>query len=237
MKKTLLSLLIATAVLIATAQTPQPQKTKGTSKATFGIQGGVNMNNIVGKAIGTGDKLDNDFVVGFHLGVNVEIPLSKVLYFQPGIQGIIKGAKQKHPTFTETDHIYYVEMPLNLLFKPEAGGGHFIIGIGANVAYGIGGTWKSDVTGGSQYDDDGKVKFKNSWNPADPNPDDDKYIRPLDISASLILGYQLKNNLFVQLNGQYGLINISPEVQGAPSGFVQGNAKNLSFGLSLGYRF
>jgi hypothetical protein len=70
-----------------------------------------------------------------------------------------------------------------------------------------------------------------------PNPDNDKYLKPLDVSLGLILGYQLKNNLFFQLNGQHGLINITPEVEKAPAGFVQGNAKNVGFGLSVGFRF
>jgi hypothetical protein len=235
MKRTLLFLLIATSLFTPTAY---GQKSKNQHpKTTFGIQGGANMNNVIGKGVAYGDKLDNDFFVGFHLGFDVEIPLFKSLYFQPGIQAITKGSKSKRPTFTEIDNIYYIEMPLNFVFKPEAGGGHFIIGLGANVAYGIGGKWKSDAVGGSQNDHDGKIKFKKSWNPSSPNPDNDKYVKPLDISAGLTLGYQLKNNLFFQLNGQYGLINITPEVEGLQSGYVQGNAKNISFGLSLGFRF
>lgn len=236
MKRTLISLLIATASLTATAQAPEAKK-KQSPKATFGIQGGANMNTVTGKAFGSGDKLDNNFIVGFHLGANVEIPLSNVVFLQPGIQAISKGAKKKTSTYTTTQKYYYAEVPVHVLFKPHAGAGHFIAGIGANVAYGIGGSWKYDEAGGTQNDREGKMKFKNSWNPNTPNPDNDQYVRPLDVSASLILGYQLKNNLYFQLKGQYSVLNITPEVEGAPSGFVQGNAKNLNIGLSVGFRF
>lgn len=230
MKRTIIFLLIAA---LFVCNPTQAQKTK----TTFGIQGGANMNNVVGKDVPYGDKLDNDFIPGFHFGFNVEIPLFQGLYFQPGIQAITKGAKKKTSNSTTTVNIYYVEMPLNFIFKPQAGTGQFIIGIGANVAYGVGGKWKYDEVGGSQNDIDGKLKFKNTLNPSDPNPSNDRYIRPLDVSADLILGYQLKNNLFFQLNGQYGLINTTPKIETTAPGFVQGNAKNVSFGLSIGYRF
>jgi hypothetical protein len=233
MKRTLISLLIVTLLF---CNTTQAQKTK-TSKTTFGIQAGANMNNVVGKDVPYGDKLDNDFIPGFHFGFNVEIPLFSGMYFQPGIQAITKGAKKKTPNSTETVSIYYVEIPLNLVYKPQVGESNFIIGIGANVAYGIGGKWKYDEVGGSQNDIDGKVKFKNSLNPSDPNPDNDRYVKPLDVSAGLILGYQFKNNLFFQLNGQYGLLSITPKIETTTPGFVQGNARNISFGLSIGFRF
>ena len=235
MKRTIISLLMAT-LLYCTTTHAQKTKTKH-SKTTFGIQGGANMNNVVGTDFPNGDKLDNSFIPGFHLGINVEIPLASIFHFQPGLRFITKGAKNKGSNFTQTVNTYYVEMPLNFVFKPQAGSGQFIIGVGANVAYGVGGKWKHDQAGGSQNDIDGKMKFKNSFNPADPNPDNNRYIRPLDVSAGLILGYQLKNNLFFLLNGQYGLTNITPKIEVNAPGVVQGKAKNVSFGLSVGYRF
>jgi Outer membrane protein beta-barrel domain len=235
MKRTIISLLIATTLLSITTQAQETKKKH--SKTTFGIQGGANMNNVVGTDFPNGDKLSNDFIIGFHFGVNIEIPISGSIYFQPGLQAITKGAKKKTSNYTETENFYYVEMPLNFLFKPQAGSGHFLIGVGANVAYGIGGKWKYDEVGRNQFDENGKIKFKNSWNPLTPNPEKDKYIRPLDVSAGLILGYQLKNNLFFQLNGQYSVLNVIPKIETTTPGFVQGNGKNINFGLSVGYRF
>lgn len=232
MKRTIISLLIATFFCYSL----QAQKTKNYSKTTFGIQAGGNMNKVTGTDI-NGDKLDWDFVTGFHGGVNVEIPLVSNLYFQYGLLLITKGAQKKSPTASETHTYYYVEMPLNFLFKPQVGSGQLIIGVGANVAYGVGGKWKYDRAGGTQYDQNGKVKFKKSWNPLDPNPDNAAYLKPIDVGVGIILGYQLRNNLFFQLNGQIGVINTASEIETIDPSIVQPKAKNMGFGLSVGFRF
>jgi hypothetical protein len=236
MKKTIIYLLIATISLYSTAQTKKSKKQH--SKITFGIQGGVNMNNIVGTGFPNGDKLDNDFILGFHGGVNVDIPLFSSIYLEPGLQFITKGTKKKGTNYTETYNISYVEMPLNFVFKPQAGKGHFLIGLGADVAYGISGKWKYDEAGGTQNDVNGKIKFENSLSPSVLiNPTTDKYVKPFDAAVGLLVGYQLGNGLFFQINGQYGVMNSTPKLEINDPTIVQGNAKNIGFGLSLGYRF
>lgn len=235
MKKTIICLLIA--ILFLHVQV-QAQKTKHPhQKTTFGIIGGGTMTTVTGTDFPNGDKLDNDFIFGFHGGINVEIPIAANLYFQPGLQFVTKGAKKDDANFTETDNIYYVEMPLNLVIKPKAGTGHFLIGLGPAVAYGVAGKWKYDEKAGTQNDMDGKVKFKKSWNPLDPNPDNNRYIRPFEVSVGLLVGYQFKSNLLIQLSGNYGLTNIASEIETANTAFVQAKARNIGARLSIGYRF
>jgi hypothetical protein len=233
MKRTLFSLLIATTLLTSTAQAQETKKKY--PKTTFGIQAGANMSKVTGTDI-NGKKLNTDFITGFHGGVNVEIPLGSIVYLQPGLQFITKGAKKKSPTSTETHTYYYAEMPINFLFKPQVGKGHFIVGVGANIGYGVGGKWKY-YEAGTQNDKNGKVKFKKSWNPLSPNPDNAEYLKPIDVGVGLIVGYQLGNNLFFQLNGQYGVINTASEIETTDPTIVQPNAKNVSFGFSMGFRF
>ena len=62
------------------------------SKTSFAILGGVNLQNLNGKDM-NGDKLKNDMLVGFHAGVNVQIPVAPQFYFQPGLLFSTKGAK------------------------------------------------------------------------------------------------------------------------------------------------
>lgn len=193
------------------------------------------MNKVTGTDI-NGVKISTDFIPGFHVGVNVEIPLFSSLYFQPGLQFITKGAKQKSVMATETHTYYYAEMPLYFLFKPQVGKGHVLVGIGAAISYGIGGKWKYDEVGGTQNDESGTVKFKKTWNPLVPNTGNYEYLNPLDVGVGMIAGYQLGNNLFFQLNGQYSVTNCASKIEKPDPTITQPNQKNMSFGLTVGYR-
>ena len=42
-------------------------------------------------------------------------------------------------------------------------------------------------------DKNGKVKFKNSEKASDPNPNNYVYVKPLDISLGILLGYEFNN--------------------------------------------
>ncbi len=58
------------------AQIPVGQRT------AFGVLGGVNLQNLNGKDF-TGDKLENDMIIGYHAGLNIQIPIAPEFYFQP----------------------------------------------------------------------------------------------------------------------------------------------------------
>ncbi len=65
------------------------------SRTSFAILGGINMQNLNGKDAG-GDKLTNDMLVGYHVGVNVQFPVAPQFYFQPGLMFSTKGAKNEY---------------------------------------------------------------------------------------------------------------------------------------------
>ncbi len=112
----------------------------------FGLLGGVNFQNINGKE-SNGDKLENGLLTGFHAGVNVNIPVAPDFYFQPGLLFSVKGAKNDFfnmPTKASGDlippqSISYIEIPLNLLYRPQVGNGYILLGFGPYFAFGIGG--------------------------------------------------------------------------------------------------
>ena len=62
------------------------------AKMAFAVLGGINFQNLNGKDI-DGDKLENDMIIGFHAGVNVQIPIVPQFFFQPGLLFTTKGAK------------------------------------------------------------------------------------------------------------------------------------------------
>lgn len=99
----------------------------------FGILGGVNFQNLNGKAF-NGDKLENDMITGFHLGVNLQVPIAPEFYFQPGLLFSTKGAK----TSVSTIKLSYIELPLNLVYKGALGSGFVLVGFGPYAGYSIG---------------------------------------------------------------------------------------------------
>lgn len=198
-------------------------------KTSFAVLGGVNFQNLNGKD-NSGDKLENDLIVGYHFGVNVQIPVAPEFYFQPGLQFSTKGAKNTVSAITNTYKLSYIELPLNFVYKGLLGKGYFMIGLGPYVAYGVGG--KAIYEGGSSTSES-KIKFKNEVVSGDPLST--VYIKPFDAGGDIFFGYEMAGGLFVQLNAQLGMINIRPDNYLLPDD--SSTLKNTGYGISLGYRF
>jgi hypothetical protein len=205
----------------------------GQEAITFGVRAGVNFQNINGKD-GSGDQLDNNLITGFHAGVNMEIPVGTDIYFQPGLLYSVKGGEQETTILVERVtnkiSISYIELPLNIIFKPVLGSGNMLLGFGPYVAYGIGGKTKAE---GASLTFDRDIEFMNDVSLSDFDPEV-TYLKALDAGANFIIGYELSNQLSFQLNAQLGLINIYPDYAGEED---DPTWKNTGFGLSIGYRF
>lgn len=197
----------------------------------FGIRAGVNLQNINGKDA-TGDKLENDMSLGFNVGANYEMMVGTDIYFQPGLLFSTKGAKSEEvflgETFKSKLALSYIELPLNIVFKPLLGTGHMLLGFGPYVGYGIGGKFTFDTPSTSTEWD---VKFQSEV--TDSDPDDVAYVKAFDAGANFIIGYELASMISIQLNAQLGLIDINPKYPVE----TEETMKNTGFGISLGYRF
>lgn len=188
----------------------------------FGVRAGVNLQNINGKDT-QGDNLENKLTTGFHAGVNYEIPVGTDVYFQPGLLFSTKGSKLEmgDPLVSKLS-LSYIELPLNLIFKPLLGTGHMLLGLGPYLGYGV---------GGKATDRDFDVEFQSEV--LENDPDDVIYLKAFDAGANFIIGYEFANMLSFQLNAQLGLLDINPDY------WIEDDTvlKNTGFGLSLGYRF
>ena len=223
MKNRLFSI-VSILVLSATLATAQDQP-----KISFAVLGGLNLQNLTGKAY-NGDKLNNDLLVGYHIGFNAQIPIVSKFYFQPGLLYSTKGAKTKSESSTSTTMINYLEMPLNMVYKTSLGNGFIIVGCGPYVAYGIGGRVK---TTGDSPTVENKIVFKNVIGLTDPL--DVPFYKAFDAGASVFVGYEMANGVFCQLNTQLGMLKINSEYSEFPDDKT--SVKNTGFGLSTGYRF
>jgi hypothetical protein len=225
MKTIQVSLILVFSLLVssAIAQTSVPGKT------SFAILGGVNFQNLNGKDM-SGNKLENDLIVGYHFGVNAQIPVAPEFYFQPGLQFSTKGAKNTVSSMTSTYKLSYIEMPLNFVYKGLLGKGYFMVGLGPYVAYGVGG--KAIYESGTSTSES-KIKFKSEVVSGDPLTE--VYVKPFDAGGDIFFGYETAGGLFLQLNAQLGMINIKPDNYLYPDD--SSTIKNTGYGLSLGYRF
>ena len=198
-------------------------------KTSFGISAGINFQNLTGTDA-DGDDYDNDLLTGFTGGINVQVPIAPEFFFQPGLMFAPKGAKSSleffGQTFSGKVKLSYIELPLNLLFKPQLGSDYILLGFGPYLAYGVGGSVSYN---GGEMD----VKFKSKVKMADMTQA--AYFKPFDAGANLFAGYEFANKLSFQLNAQLGMLNISPEIEDLPQD--KSLIKNTGFGFSLGYRF
>ncbi|MBO9621016.1 MAG: PorT family protein [Niabella sp.] len=214
------------------------------AQVSFGVRAGVNFSNALSKDA-NGNKYATSLLPGFNAGVTAEIPIADEFSVQPGLLFSTKGAKRKETqsgmAITANIAPNYLELPVNFLFKPALGKGNLLLGAGPYIAYGMGGNWKvKGSSGNTTVSRSGNLDFKNDISSADSsnlNASTVKtltYGKPLDLGVNLLLGYAFSKNISFQLNGQLGLLNTVPTVQGNKTGEVQ---KNVQFGLSVGYKF
>jgi len=201
------------------------------AKISFAILGGINFQNLSGKD-NNGDKLANDMLLGYHGGVNVQIPIAPDFYFQPGLLFTTKGAKNNYGSLTGTYKLSYIELPLNFVYKALLGKGSFMLGFGPYIGYGIGG--KASVQYSSTtYETD--ILFKSVVEAGDPWV---PYFKAFDAGGNIFAGFEMAGGIFLQLNGQLGMLKINPEDNRTLKIYSDKlSVKNTGFGISLGYRF
>jgi hypothetical protein len=195
----------------------------------FGILAGAGLQTLSGTDY-WGEKLSNKLNPGFHVGGNVILSIFPDLWFQPGIMFSIKGAKQDIITdnITKTVSLSYIEVPLNLVYRPQLGDGHILLGLGPYGGYGILG--KERVKTGT-ITTELPVKYIAD---ASEEPTTYVYYRGLDAGANIFFGYEFYNGIFLQMNGQMGFLKVNSDY-GLPNDKT--SKKNTGFGLSVGYRF
>jgi len=224
MKKTIFLICLAVAGFLPAMQAQDD------AGITFGIRAGVNLQNFNGKDA-EGDKLENNMIVGFHAGVNVEIPVAPEFVLQPGLLYTMKGTETDEEGGTGKIKVSYIELPVNFIYKPVLGNGRLLLGLGPYIAYGISG--KVEFSG-SGIDFEQDIKFENDLSESQLL-DDEFYVRPFDAGANLLAGYEFDFGISFQLNAQLGLLKINPGYDGDDNDDT--SVKNTGFGLSVGYRF
>lgn len=228
-----LNLIICAVSIVSSIQTKAQSNSNSANHVEFGIQAGIQFQNINGTDVNN-NKLNNNLLIAFNAGLTITFPIVPEFFVQSGLLYSLKGATGEEIDFgvvmKRNIKINYIELPIHLLYKPMLGNGHLILGIGPYIALGISGKVTYEGGGASLTQ---TIKFKNSVSLTDPG--NYSYFRPLDAGADLVAGYEFSNNISFQLNAQLGLLKLNPKYEFANDSKT--SAKNTGFGLTIGYHF
>src|SRR5690606_21008292 len=104
------------------------------AQVTIGARVGANFSNISSKDADGKKDLESTLNPGFHVGITFDVPLAGEFSLQPGVLFTQKGfqAEVITPTVTtaSTATSHHIEVPVNLIFKPELGNGKMLLGAG-----------------------------------------------------------------------------------------------------------
>ena len=120
------------------------------AQSTGQLRGGINLANV---SVNNNGRVDDaNTLSSFQVGFIGDVPLAgNVISLQPGILFTGKGSKiqRGNPSdngyFKQSSNPYYIEVPVNLVFKAPIGTGtRFFAGAGPYIAIGIAGKNKTE---------------------------------------------------------------------------------------------
>jgi hypothetical protein len=206
MKKTLLSLCLLMASFAAFAQLP-----------TVGFKGGVNFASLHATMDGISGSGNSSSLTTFNVGAFVDFKFGNVS-LQPALNFTGKGATSSVAIGEEARSsskikLYYLQLPVNVVYHVPAIVGDFYFGAGPYLGMGVSGKSKDD-SGNSE-----DVKFGSGLNE----------IKKTDAGLNGIVGFKFKTGFLINANYDWGLTNIT-NVSGI-------KLTNRVFGISVGYAF
>lgn len=186
-------------------------------KAQTYVQGGLNLANITKTT--DGQTEDNNILPTFNAGILSRFGLSKIIDLESGLLFTGRGSKSEtYFTSSTTDNYvkarfnpYYVEVPLNLVFKFPAGKNfNAFVHAGPYAAIGVAGKSKVDskILGFSSSSTN-SIKFSND-DPFTSQQDDAAYnkLKRFDFGFNVGAGLQL-DQIILKLNLGVGLTKIN----------------------------
>ncbi len=215
MKKLFLFPLALSISISASSQALSPEEIETTGmKIKFGIKAGITLSNCQVKYNPAPDPAPAKPMTksGAAFGVFIRMPLGKKTSFQPELLMIAKGMKEKDQygsSYWYKTRITYLELPLNILYKPVTPKGSFFIGGGPTPAFYIG----------------NNVFYYG-----------EKAFKTFDLGINILAGYEIPIGFSINLHYTHGLSNIGKE-KDANGTLYSVNQKNRCFGIMIGYTF
>ena len=228
------ALILCTFLMCCFVLTTHAQK----SKSSVILKGGVNFANV--SINGDGDVDDAKSLTSFQVGLVGDIQLAPILYLQPGVIFTGKGTKTQSGEegdanwFKSTSNPYYIEVPVNLVFKTP-GTTRFFAGAGPYLGIGIAGKRKIE---GAALGIGFSSKNDIEWSDDDPTTFEEEegagfgIMKRFDYGLNGTLGIETSN---LVLAANYGL-GLAKLQSGTDSG-DDNNNKHRVISLTLGFKF
>ena len=244
MKKLILCGAIALVSFSASAQKKSDVK--------FGVRAGLVSSNMVQSQQDNEMAGHHGYNTSFYLGGVVNVPVTSMLSLQPGLTYTSKGHSTNHQrTFGGTKYtlnyatrIHYLEIPVNLVAKLDAGSGKVLIGAGPYLSYALGGNMKnSSLKNGKTESEEFDLRFGSN---NEENFRDDKKENHLnsrfDYGLNFSLGYQFSNRLSLNATYSLGLANLHAGEYKYETGNdklvrLNNSLNNRALSLGLGFTF
>ena len=201
------------------------------------LRGGLNLANVTVSNDGNVD--DAKALASFQAGVVGDIHLGSVVYLQPGILFTGKGTKTQSGTegstnwYRATSNPYYIEVPVNLVFKTP-GAVKFFAGAGPYLGIGVAGKNKVEGTiGGVNFSSEKKIEWSND-DPTTLNNEEGAgfgIMRRFDYGLNGTAGIESKSLVF-SVNYGLGLAKL----QSGTNSSEDNNNKNRVLSFTLGIK-
>lgn len=202
------------------------------------IRGGLNLANVSVNDNGGID--DAKMLASFQVGVIGDFNIAPFFAIQPGLLFTGKGTKTQSGNegdanfYRATTNPYYLEVPVNFVFKTPTGPTRFFAGVGPYVAIGIAG--KNKVHG-SAFGVDYSSEEKIEWSDDDPSTFNQEegagfgIMRRFDYGLNGTVGFEV-SNLVISANYGLGLAKLQ---SGTNSG-EDNNNKHRVLSFTLGFK-
>jgi len=232
MKKKLVILLPSFVLMLAVTM-------YGQQKSSAIIRGGVNFANVSVNDNGGVD--DAKTLTSFQVGIIGDLNVASFLAIQPGVIFTGKGTKSQSGNqgdanwYRATSNPYYIEVPVNLVFKTPTAPVRFFAGAGPYIGIGIAG--KNKVNGsalGVDFSSEDNIEWSND----DPTTLDYEegagfgVMKRFDYGLNGTLGIEA-SNLVISANYGLGLAKL----QSGANSNDDNNNKHRVISLTVGFKF
>ncbi len=195
----------------------------------IGMKAGLNISNQAITVPEAGGFVLSEFefktesLANFHIGANANWYINDFLIVQPNLLFSGKGIKYTNAGDGYRDEgkttLYYLDIPVYLMFKQDVGLAELFIGPGAYYSFGISGKdiYTTSSSNGLSQTNEKDIKWGTNLSKTDYG---------LAFQGGINFSFNMQFSVFYQL----GLKDIDKTVTGYPT-------KNHVFGVSIGYLF
>lgn len=182
---------------------------------TFGIKGGINFAQLHTSFSNASGSVSTGSLATFSAGVFADIKFNNIS-IQPALNFTGKGGSETRKDSVLKPKLFYLQLPVNVVYNVDIVPGVIYFGGGPYIAYGLSAKINVTDSAGSQTKNAGFGSSVYNY-------------KSMDAGANIVAGIKLDGGLLFNLNYDYGLTNIS--------NIVGNKTTNRVFGISVGYIF